>query len=203
MNITLYVEGGGDSKDLKTACRRGFRKFLEKAGLEGKMPRISACGGRRNAYDSFKTALRVGERTPILLVDSEDSQTEASPWDHLRKRAQDNWPRPLGASNDHCHLMVQVMESWFLADRSTLVSFFGHGFQVGGLPGNPSIEEISKHDVLQGLERATKGATGGPYKKGRLSFRILGEITPSAVESVAPSAKRLLDVLRAGGPSDE
>lgn len=167
------------------------------------MPRISACGGRRNAYDSFKTALRVGERTPILLVDSEDSLTAARPWDHLRKRPQDNWPRPVGASNDHCHLMVQVMESWFLADRSTLVSFFGQGFQVGGLPGNPSIEEISKDDVLRGLERATRRAANGPYEKGRVSFRILGEITPSAVESVAPSAKRLLDVLRAGGPSNE
>lgn len=203
MNITLYVEGGGDSNDLKTACRRGFRKFLEKAGLEGRMPRISACGGRRNAYDSFKTALSVGDRTPVLLVDSEGSLTAASPWEHLRERPQDGWPRPRGASNDHCHLMVQVMESWFLADRSALASFFGHGFQAGGLPGNPNVEEISKADVLQGLERATRHAKSGPYEKGRLSFRILGEITPSAVESVAPSAKRLLDVLRTGGPSHE
>ena len=165
------------------------------------MPRISACGGRRNAYDSFKTALRVGERTPILLVDSEDSLTAASAWEHLRKRPQDNWPRPLGASNDHCHLMVQVMESWFLADGSGLASFFGHGFHVGGLPGNPNVEEIGKADVLQGLERATRHAKNGPYEKGRLSFRVLGEINPSVVESAAPSVKRLLDVLRGGGPS--
>ena len=75
MSIKLYVEGGGDSKELKARCRRGFRKFIEKAGLEGRMPRIVACGGRQNAYDSFVAALDVeGPMGPIpmLLVDAED-----------------------------------------------------------------------------------------------------------------------------------
>lgn len=31
------VEGGGDSKHLRNQCRRGFRKFIERAGLEGRM----------------------------------------------------------------------------------------------------------------------------------------------------------------------
>ncbi len=53
MSIKLYVEGGGDSKTLKTAYRKGFRIFIEKAGLEGRMPSIVACGRRESAYEDF------------------------------------------------------------------------------------------------------------------------------------------------------
>ena len=49
VELHLYVEGGGDSKVLRTACRRGFSEFLAKAGLQGHMPRIVACGGRSQA----------------------------------------------------------------------------------------------------------------------------------------------------------
>ena len=200
MSITLYVEGGGDSKDLKTRCRRGFAKFVENAGLAGRMPRIVACGGRNNAYKSFETALDMGERTPMLLVDAEGPVSAESPWDHALN--QDGWDRPNGAGDDHCHLMVQIMESWFLADRSALVSFYADGFRVGALPAeNRSVEQISKADVLRGLKRATRNnTTKGSYHKGSHSFTILGKINPSVVESGAPSAKRFLDVLRAGGP---
>lgn len=203
MSIKLYVEGGGDSKALTTDCKRGFRKFFEKAGLAGRMPRIRACGGRRNAYDDFKTALKNGGEVPILLVDAEDPFTAGSSWEHLRNRVGDGWDRPDGASNDHCHLMVQVMESWFMADRSALESFYGQGFQPSALPPNPRLEQVRKADVLRGLACATRSlkTKKKPYRKGSDSFEILGRIDPSRVESVAPSAKLLLDVLRAGGPT--
>ncbi|WP_419939368.1 DUF4276 family protein [Candidatus Palauibacter sp.] len=203
MSIKLYVEGGGDSKALTTDCRRGFRKFFEKAGLAGQMPRIKACGSRQDAYDDFKTALKNGREVPMLLVDAEDPFTAASSWEHLRNRNGDGWDRPDGASNDHCHLMVQVMESWFLADRPALESFYGQGFQASALPPNPHLEQVIKADVLHGLIRATRNlkTKKESYRKGSDSFEILGRIDPSRVESAAPSAKLLLDVLRAGGPN--
>ena len=34
VSIKIYVEGGGDRKDLKTRCRQGFSKFFEKAGFK-------------------------------------------------------------------------------------------------------------------------------------------------------------------------
>jgi hypothetical protein len=198
--ITLYVEGGGDDKATHVRCRKGFRKFLEKAGLEGGMPRIKACGARDNAYRDFKTALDAGDRVPMLLVDAEDPVRAADPWIHLRDR--DGWDRPNGAGDEHCHLMVQVMESWFLADRTALVAFYGQGFQASALPGNPNVEQIPKADVERGLADATRACRNGSYmkNKGSHSFEILGRIDPSVVESAAPSAKRLLDVLRNGGP---
>lgn len=198
MSITLYVEGGGDDKATHIKCRKGFRRFLEKAGLEGTMPRIKACGGRGNAYDSFKTALATGDRIPMLLVDSEDPvRARGGPWAHLQSR--DGWDRPSGARHEHCHLMVQVMESWFLADKPALASYYGQGFREGALPANPHVEQIGKADVLNGLARATQALHKG-YDKGSHSFEILAKIDPAVVESVAPAAKRLLDVLRDGGP---
>lgn len=49
---------------------------FEKAGLSGKMPSISACGGRRSAYEDYCTAIKNGEAA-VLLVDSEAPVIEA------------------------------------------------------------------------------------------------------------------------------
>jgi len=86
VELHLYVEGGGDSKVLRTACRRGFSEFLAKAGLKGHMLRIVACGGRRQTYDDFRTAMKQGHYAVMLLVDSEDPVAVASPWMHLLQR---------------------------------------------------------------------------------------------------------------------
>jgi hypothetical protein len=191
----LYVEGGGNSKSLRTACRAGFRKFLERAGLTGRMPRIVVCGGRQDAYDSFVVAQSAGDGTPGLLVDAEGPITTKRPWEHLQSK--DGWNCPGGAEDDQCHLMVQVMESWFLADRQTLASYYGHLFNANALPANPDIEGVSKQDVLRGLDRATSNTRKGTYSKGQHSFEILASLAPAPVEAVSPYAKRLLDTLRA------
>ncbi len=157
VGLKLYVEGGGDTNLLKTACRKGFSEFLKKAGLAGRLPRIVACGSRRNAYDSFCTALENGERA-LLLVDSEEAvgSDPLQPWQHLGRRTGDQWQKPSSAGDDDCHLMVQVMEAWFLADRQTLQTFFGQGFQVNALPAATNdIEAIAKEQIYQSLARAT------------------------------------------------
>jgi len=70
--MKIYVEGGGNSRALRIECRRGFSSFLKKAGFDGKMPGIVACGARNSAYDHFCTAAEKGHEA-ILLVDSENS----------------------------------------------------------------------------------------------------------------------------------
>ena len=199
MSVAIYVEGGGDSKQLKADCRRGFRKFFEKAGLENRMPRIHACGSRNKAFDRFSTAfdrLPSDGNTTLLLVDSEGPVApRATPWSHLKKR--DRWTLPPGASNDHVHLMVQFMESWFLADRECLAEYFGSGFGKASLPANPNVEEVPKGAVMSGLKRATKSCKSGPYSKGGHSFRILAEIDPAKVKAASPYAKRLIDTVAA------
>ena len=114
MKIKIYVEGGGEKKDakpLKTKCRKGFKKFLEKAGLDGSMVDIVPCGSRVQAYRNYKIALSqvTPNDLPILLVDSEAPVSQASVWGHLLER--DHWPRPVSATDDQVHLMAQCMES--------------------------------------------------------------------------------------------
>lgn len=211
--IRLYVEGGGDGPALKTACREGFAKFLSKAGFHGCMPRIIACGGRKNAYDSFCMAIKNGQRA-FLLVDSEEPvarQTDGAgprstpedranwlPWAHLQQCQGDEWDKPAGASDTDCHLMVQIMESWFLADRAALTVFFAAGFNQKKLP-NPdaAIETIPKPEVYKALKEASANCkTKASYDKGEHSFKILANIDPALVCAASPWALRFVECLK-------
>ena len=195
MSLKLIVEGGGDrkSKSLNRECRRAFAEFLDKAGLAGRLPSIEAAGGRQQAYDAFKSAHERDSRTVVLLVDAEAPVTASDTWTHLQTR--DGWTRPAGATNDQCHLMVQVMESWFLADRPALQEFYGHRFRSQALPGNRNIEQVPKQEVLSGLERATRATTRGRYHKGRHSFEILASLDPAKVTAASPYARTFVRTL--------
>ena len=192
MTVKLCVEGGGDSKVLRSQCRKGFQSFFEKAGLAGKMPSVVTCGSRGNAYRDFEAARGAGQNA-ILLVDAEGPVTAMGTWEHLK--AQDNWNRPAKATADECHLMVQVMESWFLADPEALQSFYGQGFRPQSLRANPNTEEVFKQDVFNRLDAATRATTKGRYDKGRHSYEILGRLDPSKVTKASPYAGRLIRVL--------
>ena len=190
MSIQVFVEGAGNTRALNTACRSGFRKFIENAGLAGNMPRIVPCGSREDAYNDFRTAQAAGE-VVMLLVDAEGPVTAPNPWQHLN--STDNWGQPANATDDQCHLMVQVMESWFLADKVALASFYGQGFRPQDLPPNPDIERVPKADVLAGLAQATRNTKS--YKKGSDSFQILEKLDPAKVRTASAYADRLLQAL--------
>jgi hypothetical protein len=190
---------------LKTACREGFTTFITKAGVQNR-PRVVACGSRLDAYKSFCTALANGEAA-LLLVDSEsaiDANHQHGPadtwkaWAHLKSRVGDEWDKPPGAAGVECHLMVQVMESWFLADRATLIAFFGHGFRHNALPaaGRP-IEEIAKLEVYDALKKATSNCkTKIEYSKGEHSFKLLTKLDPAKVTQASPWANRFVAGIR-------
>lgn len=201
VDVRLYVEGGGDTNSLRTACRQGFSDFLKKAGLAGHMPRIVACGSRQNAYDDFCTALKNGE-TAILLVDSEESVALTTPpfqpWIHLQNRVGDKWVKPQNATNQQCHLMVECMEAWFLADKEALRVFFGSGFKEAALPNvGGSIEKIRKQDIYAALAIATSDCkTKEKYGKGEHSFKILSLIDPAKVVDKSAWAKNFIDEIK-------
>jgi len=206
--VKIFVEGGGDSRDLRTECRKGFTCFFEKAGLKGTMPRVVACGSRSNAYNQFCTAIKNGEDA-LLLVDSEDMVLEQfqlpandpaawQPWQHLANRKGDHWEKLDNFEETHCHLMVQCMENWFLADSEALKLFFGQGFNDSKLPSqNHPIEEITKIEAIQSLELSTKGCCSGSYRKGKHSFKVLAKVDPSKVIQRSPWANRLVSTLKA------
>jgi len=206
--VKLFVEGGGDAASLRSACREGFSSFIEKAGLKGQMPRIVACGGRGDAFDSFRTALANGEMA-MLLVDSEAPVAAAAqvdqdrqkwlPWLHLKQRQGDEWERPAGADDLQCHLMTQCMESWLLADRGVLKSFFGQGFKENQLPAAANlVETIAKAQIYNSFADATRDCkTKAQYGKGEHSFKLLALIDPGKVMDASPWARRFVEAIKA------
>ncbi len=92
--------------------------------------------------------------------------------------------------------MVQVMESWFLADLKALAGFYGASFRPGSIPKWPDIEQVRKEDVYAKLKEATRNTTKGDYHKGRDSSVILGQLDPNKVADESPHAKRLIDTLK-------
>lgn len=199
MNTKVYVEGGGSGRDLRTRCREGFSEFFARRGLEGRRPKVVACGSRGDAFREFCIACRKARDTsvPILLVDSEGAVAAgASAWAHLK--AQDGWDKPEEATDNSAHLMVQCMEAWLLADAECLAAFFGQGFNRNALPRRTDVEAIPKNDLLNGLKNATRGCKSkGGYSKGRHSFSILKEVDPELVTRVSPRAQSLIDALLA------
>ena len=205
MSVTVYVEGGGDSAELKGQCRRGFQELLANAGFGGRLPRVVACGPRNRAFRSFERALRNGDGYPILLVDSEDpvagaNRHDANPsgaWRHLVQR--DRWTRPSGSKDDQAQLMVTTMETWLLADRQTLIVYFP-AMSANALPPDADLESRRKPDVTAALRNATQSSSKGRYHKGNHSFDLLGRVEPEELKSRLPHFRRFVETLDARLP---
>ena len=195
VSARIYLEGGGDSKDGQSRCREGFRKLLEKCGLNRRMPRLVASGSRESAFDAFNKAHSVSPRTEYvaLMIDSEDpvSNVEET-WSHLRMR--DKWSRPQGAHDDQVLLMTTCMETWIVADRQTLKEHFGQSLQLSALPALVNLEDRSRGDVQSSLESATRRSSG-PYTKGPKSFEVLGKLDPDTLATLLPSFNRVRKIL--------
>jgi hypothetical protein len=194
VSVRIYVEGGGEQGSTKSDCRQAFRSFFGKL-IPMRSFSVIASGSRIDAFHNFCAAL---ERHPddyiVLLVDSEEAVT-SPPWRHLKNRQGDKWTCPASASDDQAHLMVQAMESWFLADRSVLTDYYGQGFLAGSLPGQTNIELISKRDVFRALQHASKKTQKGAYHKTNHGFDLLERIDPNRVRAASAHANRLLAVL--------
>ncbi|MDR3700742.1 MAG: DUF4276 family protein [Candidatus Sulfopaludibacter sp.] len=197
--MKIYNEGGGAGAYLDERFREGWTTFFEKAGLQNRMPRPIRGGGRRQTFDLFKTAVRNRRpnELPLLLVDSEEVPTAGrSTWQHLKWHTTDNWEQPNGAGDNDALLMICCMETWLVADRSTLRAFFGQHWRERALPKWQTLEEISKEQVFRALDSATAACGSRRYAKGSLSFKLLREIVPAEIEKNRPAAKLLLDHLR-------
>jgi Domain of unknown function (DUF4276) len=89
--------------------------------------------------------------------------------------------------------MVQMMESWFHADKDALENFYGSSFEKKFLKPNPKVEEIPKADLVKGLRKATKDTPKGDYfaNKTLHGQKLLSVIDPNKVQKAAPNCKRL------------
>lgn len=198
MSVTVFVEGGGDGENTLRQCRQGFAAYCGKLAPTGRRPKIVACGGRNQAFDKFKTAIRLSEEGDIcaLLVDAEAPITAANAVQHLAER--DGWEFPEDLNGHQIFLMAQAMEAWFMADREVLGEFYDGGFLANSLPGSATdVESIRKNDLEPRLRHATASTrTKGEYHKVKHGFDLLAAIDPMKVENGSPNAKEFNDFLR-------
>lgn len=196
--IRLYVEGGEDAAAGKAAVRQGFNAFLQDVRQRARQRRLSwdlvACGGRDAAFDRFMTAVKVYPHAfTALLVDAEAPYvSQTGPTTHLGQR--DRWQFG-GVTDDHCFLMVEMVEAWFLADRGALRRFYGRAFNEQALPGNPHVEQIPKADVTAALKAATRSTQKGEYHKIQHGPKLLSDLDISCVRAAAPNCDRLFTSL--------
>ncbi len=196
--VRIYIEGGGDGRETKSSIRQGFSKFLKPLVEIAKSQNIEwniiMCGSRNNAYRDFRNALTSHpEAFNVLLVDAEASVNTQFPWEHLKFR--DNWDRPLGVDDSHCHLMVQTMEAWFISDIATLKTFYGQGFQENAISKNANVETIDKDSLARSLNTATRSTTKGEYQKIKHASKLLQLLDVDKVRKASPSCDRVFTTL--------
>jgi hypothetical protein len=197
VSAKLYLEGGGDSKEMHARCREGFRRLMESCGLQGRLPRLVACGGREATFGDFQTAQKnnITGDFVAMLVDSEDPVADAEqPWTHLKNR--DGWEKPADATDDQALLMTTCMETWIVSDRPALRIHYGAKLKEAALPPLVDMETRNRHEIHDALCKATDECKNG-YKKGKRSFEAVAQLTPSELRKHLPSFKRFERVLKA------
>jgi hypothetical protein len=194
-SVRVYVEGGGTSRGEQATLRESFTKLVGAALGDLPRPKLIASGGRGNAFDEFRSALRMHpEALCLLLVDSEGPvKLGAGSWSHVRDRRGDQWVQPSGVTDDQLHLMVETMETWIIADADALVQEYGPKVDPGALPST-NLEGVPKQDVLQKLARALR-KTGKEYTKAG-GWLLIGHVSPRRLEAACPHAGRFFDHLR-------
>jgi hypothetical protein len=195
--IRIYIEGGGDKKETKARIREGFSGFLQDVVKIAQSKRIKwkiiICGSRNDTFRNFKNALEDhSDAFNVLLVDSE-APVKKSPWEHLKSR--DNWDTP-GIDDTHCHLMVQTMEAWFIADIDTLKKFYGQGFRENLIPRNTDVEKIDKDSLERKLKEATQNTKSkGEYQKIQHASDLLKKLDAAKVRKASQYCDRLFTTL--------
>jgi len=193
---TIYFEGGGDKEATQSKCREGLSRYCAKLKKPSSRLRIVAGGSREQTFDKFKRASRINRdgEIAVLLVDAEGPVTAGSPAEHLHNG--DRWEIAV-PQQKNVFLLVQTMESWFLADREALAMFYDGGFLLKSLPGNATnTEVIRKQDIEAALKRATRNTTKGEYHKINHGTSLLALIDPAKVEKSSPHAASFHQFLR-------
>ena len=195
--VAIYMEGGGDGKSAKAAIRQGMdallRPLKDAARAKALHWKLVPCGARNEAFRGFQNA--VGNRDyaiVVLLVDAE-GPVNGAPRSHLQSR--DGWGMGF-ADEDTIHLMVQVMETWIVADPDALSRYYGRSFNSNVLPKGENLEREPRADVERVLNQATDRTRKGRYHKIRHASDLLKQIDVGRVKARCPHCARLFDKLR-------
>jgi hypothetical protein len=176
--LRIYFEGDNRLKP-------GFHKFLREIVEVARSQRCKFQPVEANGtpVHDFRDALKTHpDAWNVLLLDSEGPQEF-----QFRKKSLE------GCDPGSIFWMVQIMESWFLADVDALRALYKGRFSDSALGWNTKVEEIPKVDVLERLKRVS----GGEYHKVRHGTKLLELIDPAKVRNAAPNCDRMFKVILA------
>lgn len=179
--------------------QQGFESFfreLKKTAREKKISfKIIPSANTQSTYDDF---IRSVESSPnsfnILLVDSDAPLGENETARNFLQNKFKKW-KLQKIADEQCHLMVQIMESWFLADKEKLAVFYGQKFNINALAKDVNVEKIPKTTVENGLANATKNTQKGLYHKVNHGGKILELIDSAKVRESAFHCRRLFQAI--------
>lgn len=151
-----------------------------------------ACGSREETIALFSHALAThSDAFNVLLIDA-DHPVSTTPAEHVRRHFKRTWKT---LRNGQCHLMVQIMEAWFLADVEALREFYAKGFHAKAIPPTADVEAIPKESVLSALKAATQRTQKGEYHKIRHASELLRRIRTSEVRKASKHCDALFKAL--------
>jgi Domain of unknown function (DUF4276) len=198
--IQIFIEGGskGQNRASSQKLRLGFLQFFDELNQTARSKNIKfkaiICGSIDETFRIFRYEnTKANNAFLCFLVDSdkplEDNDT---PKNFLEREKK--WDLKNIADNQ-CHLMVQIMESWFLADVETLKSFYGQNFKHNAIPKQPNVEKIAKLDVENSLDKATNETSKGKYHKIQHGAELLGKIETDKVKEKSAHCNRLFETI--------
>lgn len=195
--IRIYIEGDTKQKGKfnTISLREGFYNFfgelIEKARAKNIAFRLILCGSKYETFKDFLNAARsYKESFVIFLLDSDAPLDDNETPKTFLQRQNPLWDLQ-EAEENQCHLMIQLMESWFFADKEKLAEFYGQRFNLNSLSKNVNVEKIPKADVENGLANATRNTQKGEYHKTRHGAKILELINTQKVRASAPHCEKL------------
>jgi hypothetical protein len=145
----------------------------------------------KNKAETVKDFLRAISEKPasslILLIDS-DAPDNGSLLPNIMETPLWRQHAPKKLSTPAVHWMVQVMESWLVADENALRSYYKKKLKPEALPKRENVEDITPSQVLRALSRAS----GGTYDKASHAPKILEQLDPEKVRARAINCDRFL-----------
>lgn len=194
-------------KETTAGLRAGFvhlfKELYDFAESKGIKILSIISGSRRDACEDFLISMEsYPEAFNVLLVDSESPVSEThTPWEHLRSRKEDQpWILATqGQEDDCCHLMVQTMEAWFIADIDALIKFYNGGFKEDylrqKLENYQNLEQVPKYNITKWLRSATDETSKGKYHKTQHAPKLLALLDVDKVRRASPSCEILFTTI--------
>ncbi len=195
--IRLYIEGGSSNKaQTKASLRQGFSVFFRSIIAQARAKKLKwtiiVSGSTTETIKGFLNAVRYYPNAQSFVLIDADGPVNKEPSFFMADKVRGYYPHQYRQTS---HLMVQVMESWFLADSESLIRYYGQNFNRGSLPGASDIERVSKSDVFTALRKATSKTQKGSYHKIQHASELLKIINPEIVSRKATHCRSLFIAL--------